>query len=89
MRRNVLTAGVMACGLAVSGSAPVFATQMTPVRASPRPADWFDADTDRSMEGGSRLWDRIQDRLTLPLGPTWLDPRPYGPCRVPRREGSN
>lgn len=89
MRRNVLTAGVMACGLVVFGSAPVFAAQMPPVRVSTRPADRFDADTDRSMEEGSRLWDRIQDHLTIPLGPTWLDPWPYGPCRAPRREGRN
>jgi hypothetical protein len=89
MRRNVLTAGVMACGLVVFGSVPVFATQMHPVRASTRPADRFDTDTDRPTEGGSRLWDRIQDRLTIPLGLTGLDPWPYDPCRAPCREGGN
>lgn len=77
MRRNVLVASLTACGLVTACSAPVFATQSTPVRA----AVFVDrADATRPMDGEVWYWNGAVDRLTVPLGPTRLDPRPGGPC---------
>ncbi len=75
MRRNVLMASLTAYGLITACSAPVFATQLTPVRVAVL-VDGGDAT--RTM--GSEFWNGTVDHLTIPLGPTRLDPWPGGLC---------
>jgi hypothetical protein len=68
MRRNMLTAGVMACGLGMFGAAPVSAAQMPATLAS-------------MAVGWAGLWDRALDRMTIPLDPWSASDRSSGSLR--------
>lgn len=67
---HVRVAGAV-CGMALCWSAPAFAAQQT-----------LSVGQYAGLPAGAdvRFWDRALDGFTVPLGPTWLDPWPNGPC---------
>ena len=71
MRWHVQVAGAVVSGAAVCWPTPAFATQQAPAVRQ---------DAVRPTGAGVWFWDRLRDRFTVPLGPTWLDPWPHGPC---------
>jgi hypothetical protein len=75
MRRNVLTAGVVACALTASWSGSLFGAATVP-GATFHPSERHDSE----QKGDSAwLWDGMRGPMTLPPGPTWIALRPGRP----------
>lgn len=81
MRRNLLVAALVASGLAVSVANPLPAAVQVevPLRLFP----WAGA---RAPASGTAV--EAPGGSTVPLGPTWVDPWPGGPCRTAAEGGA-
>ena len=74
VRRNVLRASLVGCCLAGLSSAPVLAlTQPVAEQAAEPPRVAWPANEE------PWLWEMLEGP-TIPLGPYWLDPGPFGFC---------
>jgi hypothetical protein len=73
MRRNVLTAGLVACALTASWPGSLFGAAPG---ATLRPS------SEQTMGPSAWLWDGMRGPMTLPPGPIWIDLRPDRPCVV-------
>jgi hypothetical protein len=77
MRRNVLTAGLVACALTANWPGSLFGAVPTgtTLRAVERRASG-------QKDASAWLWDGMRGPMTLPIGPTWIDFRPAGSCEA-------
>lgn len=78
MRRNVLTAGFVACAMTAGWPGSLFGSAPTagaPLQSAER--------HDSEQKGTSTwLWDGMRGPMTLPLRPTRIDSGPNGPCET-------
>lgn len=70
MRGNMLTAGLVACGLATLSPGSVIASARPPlVRSDEQPGA-------QSSSGEAEFRDELMEQPTIPLGPYWMAPWP-------------
>ena len=79
MRRNVLTAGLMACALTANWPGSLFGAVPVPTGTTLRAAEQRDSER---KDASDWLWDGMRGPMTLPVGPTWIDFRPAGSCEA-------
>jgi hypothetical protein len=79
MRRNVLTAGLVASALTANWPGSLFGAVPVPTGTTLRAVEQRDSE---QKDASAWLWDGMRGPMTLPIGPTWIEFRPDRPCVV-------
>jgi hypothetical protein len=79
MRRNVLTAGLVACAVMANWPGSLFGAVSVPTGTTLRAVERHDSE---QKDASAWLRDGMRGPMTLPIGPTWITFRPAGSCEA-------